>query len=139
LSKKAEKPLPALDWLAPRLAFTLHLNWILLGALLLLLVLWNALFADLNGARWPVVMAVELAPLLIVLPGIARGRARAHAWLCFVLNLYFIKGVLACLHPARQWLGALEIALSLLLFVSALCYVRWRFQYERQSSTHRIS
>jgi len=104
----------------------------LLAALLILLVLWNVLFADLNGARLWLVLSIELAPLLIVLPGVLLGKARAHAWLCFVLNLYFIKGVLAALHPARQWLGFMEVFLSVTLFIAALLYVRWRFQYERR-------
>jgi len=128
----SKKPLPPLAWLKPRLAVTRALCLILLAALLILLVLWNALFADLNGARLWLVLSIELAPLLIVLPGIWLGKARAHAWLCFVLNLYFIKGVLATLYPARQWLGWAELSLSVCLFITALLYVRWRFQYERR-------
>jgi len=125
------KPLPTRAWLEPRLAASRVLCLLLLASLLVLLVLWNGWFADLNGARLPLVLAVELAPLLVVLPGVLRGRARAHAWLCFVLNLYFIKGVLATLYPQRQWFGWTELSLSIALFVCALLYVRWRFQYER--------
>jgi len=129
---RPKKPLPPLAWLEPRLSATRWLCLVLLSALLLLLVLWNGLFADLNGARWPLVLAIELIPLVIVLPGVLRGKARAHAWLCFVLNLYFIKGVLATLQPARQVFGWIELSLSVLLFITALLYVRWRFQYERR-------
>jgi len=129
---KRQKPLPPVAWLTPRLAVTRALCLTLLAALLILLVLWNALFADLNGARLWLVLSIELAPLVIVLPGILLGKARAHAWLCFVLNLYFIKGVLATLYPERQWLGWAELSLSVALFICALLYVRWRFQYERR-------
>jgi len=127
----SKKTLPPIAWLKPRLAVTRALCLGLLAALLLALLLWNGLFADLNGARLWLVLSIELAPLLIVLPGVLLGKARAHAWLCFVLNLYFIKGVLASLYPARQWFGFIEIGLSVALFIAALLYVRWRFQYER--------
>lgn len=79
-----------------------------------------------------VILAIELVPLLLVLPGMLMGSARAHAWTCFVVNLYFIKGVLAAFDPARALLGWLEVGISLVLFVSALLFVRWRFQYERR-------
>jgi len=130
--RKLKKALPPLAWLKPRLAISRALSLILLAALLLLLMLWNTLFADLNGARLWLVLSVELAPLLMVLPGVLRGRARAHAWLCFVVNLYFIKGVLSTLYIGREWLGWIELGLSVSLFISALLYVRWRFQYERR-------
>jgi len=128
----SKKPLPPIDWLKPRLAITRVLCFALFLALLLLLVLWNGLFADLNGARLWAVLGVEIAPLLIVLPGMWLDGARAYVWLCFVLNLYFIKGVLASLYPARQWFGLTEVFLSVTLFIAALLYVRWRFQFERK-------
>lgn len=129
---KTPKPLPALDWLAPRLKISRALSLFGFAALLLLLLVWNLAFADLHGARTWVVLSIQLLPLLLLAPGLLLGNARAHAWTCFVVNIYFIQGVLAAIDPNRALFGALETVISLLLFCSALLYVRWKFQYDRK-------
>ncbi|AYC32163.1 DUF2069 domain-containing protein [Pseudomonas cavernae] len=131
MAKKA-KPLPSLDWLQPRLNASRLLSLLCYFALVLLLLVWDLVFADLHGARTWVILLIELAPLLILAPGLLLGNARAHAWLCFVVNLYFIKGVLAAFDPSRSVLGWSEALLSLVLFCTALLYTRWRFQYDRK-------
>ena len=130
----ARKPkvLPSLEWLAPRVRLTRALSLAFFFGLIALLVVNNLWFANLHGARVGVILAIELVPLALLLPGMLLGNARAHAWTCFVVNLYFIKGVLAAFDPARAVFGWLEVAISLALFVSALLYVRWRFQYDRR-------
>lgn len=129
----ARKPkvLPSLDWLAPclRLARALSLAFFL--GLIALLVVNNLWFANLHGARVEVILAIEVVPLLLLLPGMLLGSARAHAWVCFVVNIYFIKGVLAAFDPARAVFGWVEIVASLGLFIAGLLYVRWKFQFER--------
>lgn len=129
---RTPKPLPSLDWLAPRLKLSRALSLFSFVALLLLLLVWNLLFADLHGARTWVVLSIQLLPLLLLAPGLLLGHARAHAWACFVVNIYFIQGVLAAIDPARALFGALEAVISLGLFCSALMYTRWRFQYDRK-------
>jgi uncharacterized membrane protein len=101
-------------------------------ALAALLAVNTLFFADLHGARTWVVLAIQLVPLALLAPGMIMGNARAHAWVCFVVNLYFIQGVLAAIDPARSLVGWLESGLSLLLFCAALLYTRWRFQYNRK-------
>ncbi|AXA27556.1 DUF2069 domain-containing protein [Pseudomonas putida] len=130
----ARKPkvLPALDWLAPRLRLTRALSLTCFFGLIALLVVNNLWLADLHGARVEVILAIELIPLLLLLPGMLNGSARAHAWTCFVVNIYFIKGVLAAFDPARALFGWIEVLVSLGLFVSGLLYVRWKFQFERR-------
>ncbi|HEK1687844.1 TPA: DUF2069 domain-containing protein [Pseudomonas putida] len=130
----ARKPkvLPALDWLAPRLRLTRALSLACFFGLIALLVVNNLWFADLHGARVEVILAIELIPLLLLLPGMLSGSARAHAWTCFVVNIYFIKGVLAAFDPGRALFGWVEVLVSLGLFVSGLLYVRWKFQFERR-------
>ncbi|KXG80015.1 DUF2069 domain-containing protein [Pseudomonas mosselii] len=130
----ARKPkvLPPLDWLAPRVRFTRALSLACFFGLIALLVVNNLWFADLHGARVEVIMAIELIPLLLLLPGMLMGSARAHAWTCFVVNIYFIKGVLAAFDPARALFGWVEVLVSLGLFVAGLLYVRWKFQFERR-------
>jgi len=129
---KKPKVLPALEWLAPRLRLTRALSLALFFGLIALLVVNNLWFANLHGARVGVILAIELIPLLLLLPGMLLGSARAHAWTCFVVNIYFIKGVLAAFDPARALFGWVEVLVSLGLFVSALLYVRWKFQHERR-------
>lgn len=130
----ARKPkvLPPLEWLAPRLRLTRALSLALFFGLVALLLVNNLYFANLHGARVEVILAIELVPLLLLLPGMLTGSARAHAWTCFVVNIYFIKGVLAAFDPARAVFGWLEVLVSLGLFIAGLLYVRWKFQHERR-------
>lgn len=131
---RTPKPLPPLAWLQPRvrLARALTLSGFL--ALLLLLAIWYLLIADLHGARPWVIFAVQAVPLLLLAPGILLGNARVHAWLCYVINLYFIQGVVTAFEPARLAFGLLETALSVVVFCAALLYTRWRFQLERRQA-----
>lgn len=101
-------------------------------ALTALLLVWNLAFADLHGARIGVVLGIQLLPLALLAPGMLMGNARAHAWCCFVVNIYFIQGVLAAIDPARALFGVLEALISFNLFCTALLYTRWRFQYDRK-------
>ena len=80
--------------------------------------------------RW--IKLVELIPWLVLAPAMIMGSARGHSWMCFVVNLYFIKGALAAYDPNRQWFGVLEMLASLAVFCTALLYVRWRFQLNRR-------
>lgn len=129
---KTPKPLPSLEWLTPRLKLSRSLSLISFFALLALLLVWNLGFADLHGARTWVVLSIQLLPLLLLAPGLLLGNARVHAWTCFVVNIYFIQGVLAAIDPARVLFGVLETLISLALFCSALLYVRWKFQHDRK-------
>jgi uncharacterized membrane protein len=129
---KKPKVLPPLQWLAPRLRLTRALSLAFFFGLIALLVVNNLWFANLHGARVEVILAIELVPLLLLLPGMLKGSARAHAWTCFVVNIYFIKGVLAAFDPARALFGWVEVLVSLGLFISGLLFVRWKFQYERR-------
>jgi len=129
---KTSKPLPPLEWLAPRLKLSRALSLFSFFGLALVMLVWTLAYANLHGARPWVILSIELAPLVLLAPGLILGSARAHAWTCFVVNLYFIKGVLAAFDPARSLLGWAEALLSLTLFCAALLYTRWRFQYDRR-------
>lgn len=127
-----KKPLPSLQWLQPRMKLSRALSLFSFIALVALLLIWNLAFADLHGARIGVVLAIQLIPLALLAPGLILGNARAHAWTCFVVNIYFIQGVLAAIDPQRALFGVLEAVISFNLFCSALLYTRWRFQYDRK-------
>ena len=129
---RKNKPLPALDWLQPRVRLTRWLSLGLFLALVALLGVWYLLLVDLHGARPWVILAVHWLPLAILAPGMLSGSARGHAWTCYAINLYFIQGVVTAFEPGRLVFGLLEAATTLALFCSALLYTRWRFQYERK-------
>lgn len=128
---KADKPLPSLDYLAPRIRLTRAMAALGYVGLLATLFIYNAFFAELHGANPVVIIGVLLVPLLIFVPGIAKGSPRTHAFLCFVINLYFIYGVLTCFQAGRELYGASLVMFSLLFFIAGLGYVRWCFQAQR--------
>ncbi|MDX9664763.1 DUF2069 domain-containing protein [Pseudomonas sp. P5_152] len=129
---KKPKILPAIEWLEPRVRISRTASLLCFFALVGLLCAYYLVFADLHGARPWVILLIELVPLLLLAPGMISGSARGHSWMCFVVNLYFIKGAIAAFDPNRQVFGLLEMGASLALFCSALLYVRWRFQLNRK-------
>jgi uncharacterized membrane protein len=129
---KKPKVLPALEWLEPRVKMSRVISLLCCFGLIALLTIYYLWLADLHGARPWVILLIELVPLLLLAPGIIAGSPRAYSWVCFVVNLYFIKGALAVFDPNRALFGALEMLASLAVFVSALLYVRWVFQRNRK-------
>jgi uncharacterized membrane protein len=129
---KTAKPLPSLEWLQPRLKISRAASLLSFFCLAALLLVWNLGYANIPGKLLWVILAMQLAPLLLLAPGLLLGTARAHAWACFVVNLYFIQGVLAAFDPSKALYGWLLTGLSLSLFCAALMFTRWRFQYERK-------
>jgi uncharacterized membrane protein len=126
------KPLPSLEWLQPRLNISRVASLLSFFSLTALLLVWNLHYANIPGKLLWVILGLQLTPLLLLAPGLLLGNARAHAWACFVVNLYFIQGVLAAFDPSKALYGWLLTLLSFSLFCAALMYTRWRFQYERK-------
>jgi uncharacterized membrane protein len=129
---KKPKILPSIEWLEPRVKAMRVISLLCFFGLMGLLCAYYLVFADLHGARPWVILLIELVPLLLLAPGMIIGSARGHSWMCFVVNLYFIKGALAAYDPNRQLFGLLEMGASLAVFCSALLYVRWRYQLNRK-------
>jgi uncharacterized membrane protein len=97
-----------------------------LAALFLLCLAWELWLAPLRaGGSW---MALKALPLLLPLPGVARGRLYTFQWTLLLIPAYFAEGVV------RAWsdrgpaavLAGIEIALSLAIFSAAICYVRMK-------------
>lgn len=128
---KADKPLPSLGYLQPRIRISRWLSALGYAGLLGCLFIYNGFIADLHGANPLVIVGVLLVPLLIFLPGIAIGHVRTHAWLCFAINLYFIYGVQTCFVPGKETYGAILVGTSVLYFMAALMFVRWSYQAQR--------
>lgn len=128
---RADKPLPTLAYLQPRIRVSRVLAALGYYGLLACLFIFNGFIDDLHGANPVVIVSVLLVPLLIFLPGIAIGHVRTHAWLCFAINLYFIYGVQTSFVPGKGIYGGLLVATTVLYFLAALVYVRWSYQAQR--------
>ncbi|MCV4342291.1 DUF2069 domain-containing protein [Pseudomonas capsici] len=137
----AKKPrvLPPREWLEPRVRISRVASLTCFLGMIALLSVYYLFIADLHGARPPVILAIELLPLLLLAPGMLQGKPRVHSWTCFVINLYFIKGALAAFDPNRWLFGVLEMLASVAVFISALLYVRWRSQLDRTDQIMPIS
>ena len=132
---RADKPLPPLSYLQPRIRLSRLLAALGYAGLLACLFIYNAFIADLHGANPLVIVSVLIVPLLIFLPGIALGNVRAHAWLCFAINLYFIYGVQTTFVPGKLLYGSVLVGSTVLYFIAALVYVRWSYQAQRVRAT----
>jgi uncharacterized membrane protein len=106
------------------------------AALLGLLSVWYLWLAPAPGDRPWVVWLWHLVPLLGFAPSVILGRPRAHAWLCFMLLLFFIEAVLAATHPATFGLGLSYAILVSVLFGAAMYYARWKSQLLRSTRQH---
>ena len=129
---RQKKPLPALEVLLPKQKLARIASLLLLAALIALLSVWYLLITDLHGARPWAILGVHLIPLALLTPGMLLGSPRVHAWACYVLNLYFIQGVVVAFEPGRLWFGTLEALIAAALFTSCTMYTRWTFQVERK-------
>ncbi len=106
------------------------------SGLLLLFSLWYLWLVPSQGDNPWVIWLVHLLPLLAFAPVVIMGKPRGHAWLCFVLLLYFLEAVIAALiPPPTRWLGLVDCALLVTLFTSAMLYARWRSQLDRVQPT----
>lgn len=95
------------------------------AGLLLLFALTAVLRPEVNWALW----MVQSLPLLIFVPGLWRGYYRTYSWLCFVVLLYFTWSVANVMSPLVYWRDILVVALTVILFVSAMMASRWRQQW----------
>ena len=95
----------------------------LTAALICLLFVWQLRDA-LQLARAAVALGLSV-PLLAPLPGLIRANRRTFAWATLCVIPYFIVGITESIaNPAgRFWSGSC-LALSLLLFVGLIAYLR---------------
>lgn len=106
------------------------------AALLGLLSAWYLWLQPAPGDRPWVVWLWHLVPLLCFAPSVLQGKPRAHAWLCFMLLLFFIEAVLAATHPATFGLGLSYAIVVSVLFGAAMYYARWKSQLLRSADPH---
>lgn len=119
----------------PRARFSLlcwRLLWFSAGLLLACEVM------DASGRAAPLpIWVIKLAPLLVVLPGVLRDRLRAVVWLCFISLLYFVAAVQRVFAEPGSPRAVLELLAVVLLFSSAMLYVRYRARELRTGEDDR--
>ncbi len=80
-----------------------------------------------------VIWLLQVLPLLMFIPGIRRGHLRTCGWMCFVVLLYFMHGVLVAFAPGRLWFGLIETLLCVTLFFFLIVYIRQYREYYQVS------
>ena len=88
-------------------------------ALILILTLDNWFSEPLSVSRW----LVQIVPLLAFTPSLFSNNLRSYQWLCFVILLYFIYGVLNIFSPEKLISGIMLTLFCVLLFCSAIFYI----------------
>lgn len=103
-------------------------RWMAAGSLIALIILclaWELWLAPITpGGFW---LALKAVPLLFPLRGVLKGNLYTMQWASMFILLWFMEGVMRAwsdLNPVSAWLAGVEIALSLLFYVSAILYCR---------------
>lgn len=113
----------------------------LMGRLALIcygVLLWQqGLDAWISNAPW-FIWAIKIVPLLMFLPGMYRDNLRSYIWLCFVVQVYFLVLVQRIFARPDDPLVIIGLTAVVLLFVSAMMYVRWRAQDLRKMNATRM-
>jgi len=99
----------------------------LISVLLLVLQLsYNTLLVPpINKLPDAKIWLIQILPLLLMVPGLVRGGHRSFALLCFLCMMYFMAAVINAFTPGYTWPPYVEIALIVIMFVSAMFYARY--------------
>jgi uncharacterized membrane protein len=95
-------------------------------ALIFLSLAWELWLAPIRpGGSW---LALKAVPLLAPLFGLLRGRRYTYQWTSIFVLLYLMEGLVRAASDTGmgRGLAMIEIALALVLFVTAIAYVRIR-------------
>lgn len=105
-------------------------------ALLMVVLWWEAWAAPPTPVSRLFWLAIKLLPLLIPLPALWRGSARAHVLAALLVMLYFCDGVATAYGAARTGNSAslgyatLEIILTVAFIATASFYARFNWRRE---------
>lgn len=95
--------------------------------LLALIIYWAINPSLLSTSSTSLVLVLGGLPLLFGLRGILNKKPYTHAWICMVTLLYLIHGVVEVWsQPANRFPASLEVILSVLLYLGAGFYARFR-------------
>lgn len=102
-------------------------------ALIILGVSWETVVAPLRPGSWQ--LALKVVPAALLLPGMIAGRLRSFQWMSMLVLLYTCEGIVRTLSDSgpSSRLAALEIALSVIVYVGVLLWVRARLRRNRKA------
>ena len=101
--------------------------------LLFLLTVNLALYGPATVAATAVAWLVQTLPLLILLPGLLKGRYRSHIWMCFVVLIYFVAVVPSLFSPGVKVYDYLMVATTVVLFIGSMLLARWQLTLEQST------
>ena len=87
-------------------------------------VLWVGWLNPATVIPKSVTIVLLIIPLLMPLRGLLHARFKTFKWLTLFIWLYFIVGVWNCASSTQWPLGALQVSVSLAIFISAVLYCR---------------
>jgi len=113
----------------PLSAGAARVTWLAFSVLLL----QQGIDAWSRDAPW-FIWLLKMLPLLVFLPGMLRDRLRSFIWLCFVCLGYFLILVQRVFAQPDSPLSVSGLVAVVVLFTSAMLYVRWRSRELRISN-----
>jgi len=102
--------------------------------LILVLVLNTVASPSCNREPNWAVLGVQLALLLVFLPGMLKQNIRSYIWLSLILLVMFIASV-AIAFACSSVLTVVEVFLVVSVFIAAMLYIRWRSRELKQLAT----
>lgn len=90
-----------------------------LSGLVGLIIIWNALLANVQHVPLWLEIPLLIAPLLLLVRGIWRGNAQTHVKAVLVSLLYVILGIWVVLDPTERTYGYALLFLSVGLYAGA--------------------
>ncbi len=126
------KILPPVSFLIPRIKICRYLSVTCYFILMISLSAWYLIIHPVDTANPWVIWLLHFLPLAGFIKVIQTGNPRGHAWLCFLLILYFNEAVLqATTVEFSKWYGTFNSLLIVVLFISSMMFARWAGQYSR--------
>ncbi len=121
------------DLLTSRARLMQQSTRVLLLALIVSISCWTLWISPPPTANPVTIWLIQALPLACFIPGIFLGKPRTHIWLCFVILVYFCGGVIYAMSPLHMVMGITQSLLTAALFSTAMMYVRWNGQAQRQA------
>lgn len=80
----------------------------------------------------PIVLWIfKCLPLLLFIPGLISGSHKTASWLSYVTMIYFVLAILLMFTAGSHIWGILMPFNTLVLFISAMLYTRWKKAKEK--------
>ncbi len=106
--------------------------------LLIFLALWMLVLEPLPAHEISIKIALSIGPLMLPLRGLLHGQAYTHAWASYLALVYFVAGVWFAAGDDQQMAGLVIVLLSLIFFIGAMFYARYRGRADRlQAEQHQ--